>query len=56
MNNLETFLMTDQPPTCPKCGVRVNIVEGEETDKQICLCQLCGFKYRLEADDGDTYE
>ena len=50
MNDLETYLMTDQPPTCPKCGRRVKIIEGIETDKQVCECPHCLFKFKLEAD------
>lgn len=47
---LETYLMTDQPPTCPRCGVRVDIIEGAETDEQVCECPACKYTYRLEAE------
>lgn len=47
---LPIFLMTDQPPMCPHCGARPQIIEGIETDKQVAQCR-CGFIYRLEADD-----
>jgi len=49
---LETWLMTDQPPTCPKCGRRVICLEGCGTTKQVVQCPGCQYKYRLE-DDGE---
>ena len=52
MKTLETYLMTDQPPTCPHCGRRVKIIEGEETQRQVCECPACHFIYALE-DDGE---
>ena len=45
--------MTDQPPLCPQCGARVNIIEGAETDKQVCECAQCHFKYKLESDEDE---
>ena len=51
---LDTFLMTDQPPTCPKCGARVHILEGAETTKQVVRCPSCAFTYKLEADEEDN--
>ena len=46
---LETFLMTDQPPTCPKCGARVAIIERPESDGKpipadadVYVCADCG--------------
>lgn len=49
-NKLETFLMTDQPPTCPMCGARVRIIAGAETSVQLVLCLGCSFQYYLEAE------
>lgn len=48
---MDIYLMTDQPPTCPKCGARVKILEGVEGDKQVVECPECRYRYRLEADD-----
>lgn len=47
---MEVHTMTDQPPTCPKCGVRVDIIHGAEGSKQIVRCSPCKFTYRLEAE------
>ena len=52
VKTMETYLMTDQPPTCPQCGRRVRIIEGAETQRQICECPACHFIYALE-DDGE---
>ncbi len=52
-DELDTHLMTDQPPTCPECGARVDIIEGAETDKQVCECPICKHKFRLEAEPDD---
>ncbi len=47
---VEHFLMTDQPPTCPSCGRRADIVAGCVTDDQLCKCNACGIKpWRLTA-------
>lgn len=50
---LDTFLMTDQPPTCPHCGKRVHIIHGAEGNKQICECPGCHFRYNLEEDEDE---
>ena len=51
---LEIWLMTDQPPTCPRCGLRIKIwLSGEETNKQVVRCEPCQFTYRLEEDEDD---
>lgn len=51
---LEVFLMSDQPETCPKCGTRVDIVRtGRGDDGEIVqevLCPGCGFRYIVEED------
>ena len=49
-DELDVVLMNDQPPTCPKDGRRVDIIEGAETNKQIVKCPECGYTYRLEED------
>lgn len=53
-DELEIFLMTDQPPTCPKCGARVVIIEGAETSRQVVQCPECSFRYKLEEDEDAT--
>ena len=50
---LETFLMTDQPPTCPQCGARVNVEDANGGLAQCNKAGGCGFEYILE-DDGET--
>jgi DNA-directed RNA polymerase subunit RPC12/RpoP len=60
--DLDVWLMSEQPPTCPKCGRRVDILKDvtdpktRETVYQICQCPECGFKYRLEPDEDDPEE
>lgn len=47
--------MTDQPPTCPKCGLRIKVwLSGETTNKQVVRCEPCRFTYRLEEDEDDN--
>lgn len=50
-DELEVYLMTDQPPECPKCGRRVDIIAGITTDRQVARCETCDFNYRLESDE-----
>ncbi len=50
----DIYLMTDQPPTCPKCGSRVEIIEGAETSTQVVRCPNCAYLYRLEADNDEV--
>lgn len=47
--------MTDQPPTCPKCGRRVVCLEGCGEKIQIVKCPGCYYEYQLE-DDGEWEE
>jgi hypothetical protein len=51
MEELEIFLSSDQPTTCPKCGNRTEII-GDLTIVQDprCLSKDCGFKFILEFD------
>lgn len=52
ISSLEIFLVSDQPTTCPKCGVRTEILKGfytSETEEQIniCLSPNCRFVFLL---------
>lgn len=50
ISSLEMFLISDQPTTCPKCGVRTEIILNlfdSETDLQVnvCLSLTCRFVF-----------
>lgn len=52
--DLPVHSMTDQPPTCPKCGDRIKVwLQGETGNKQVVKCRPCNFIYRLEEDEDD---
>ena len=52
MEDLEIFLSSDQPTTCPKCGNRTEIVnESDASQKHKCLSEECEFYFILEFDD-----
>lgn len=49
---IESFLMTDQPATCPKCGARTEIlseevVEGIIMQQQLCMNGNCKYSFSL---------
>lgn len=49
-SNLEIFLISDQPTTCPKCGVRTELListYNTELEGQInvCLSSMCRFLF-----------
>jgi hypothetical protein len=52
-NELDTFLMTDQPATCPKCGARTDFQEVSKDEAigviQIhqCFDEKCQYKFGL---------
>lgn len=49
MENLEIFLSSDQPTTCPKCGNRTEIVnEFDASQQHKCLSEVCNFQFILE--------
>lgn len=49
--DMDCYAMTDQPPTCPKCGRRITVwLTGETCDKQVVRCEPCNYNYRLEED------
>jgi len=53
-DELPVYSMTDQPPTCPKCGTRIKVwLQGETGNKQVVKCRPCNFIYRLEEDEDD---
>ena len=52
MENLEIFLNSDQPTTCPKCGNRSEIIsEFDLSQHHKCLSEKCNFKFILEFDN-----
>lgn len=52
-NELETFLMCDQPVNCPECGARTDFKEVSEDESigiiQIhqCLDEMCRYKFAV---------
>lgn len=49
MEELEIFLGTDQPTTCPKCGNRTEIIKESEISQQHkCFSATCNFEFVLE--------
>lgn len=51
----EVYLYTDQPTTCPKCGMRTDILLDlthtiEKTQLHKCLSKSCGFEFIVEED------
>ncbi len=49
-SNLEIFLMSDQPTTCPKCGLRTELLISIydsvlEEQINVCLSSICGFVF-----------
>ena len=44
--NLDFYILNDQPTTCGKCGARTSF-ECDENGVQIhqCLYQQCGYKF-----------
>lgn len=52
MEDLEVFLSSDQPTTCPKCGNRTDIInEFEVSQQHKCLSKECEFQFILEFDN-----
>lgn len=48
-DELDTYIMTDQPEECRKCGTRTEILR-EENEYQIHLCKKCNYRYKLIED------
>ena len=49
-DNLDVFLMTDQPETCRKCGVRTEWISCKD-GSQLHTCPSCDFIYLVEECD-----
>ena len=45
--DLPTYLMNDQPTTCPICGKRT---EWVKEDPQLHVCR-CGYRFLVEEDE-----
>ena len=69
LEEIELFIMTDDPECCRKCGARVFILDdspstnraftrkgspSESYCEKIVCCPNCGFKYGLCEDDKET--
>lgn len=50
-DDLDVFIMTDQPEECPKCMTRTEFIEKE--DYQIHTCPKCQYTYKLIEEDND---
>jgi len=49
-DNLDVFLMTDQPETCGICGARTNWIDYKN-GQQLHTCPNCNYIYLLEECD-----
>ena len=53
----DTYIMSDQPETCRRCGTRTHFVERRDyqlhrgvvgrPDYQLHRCPSCGYRYKL---------
>ena len=44
IDDLDCYILNDQPTTCGKCGARTNFEEiSEELQKHECLNPSCGY-------------
>ncbi len=56
-----TFLMTDQPVTCPKCSARTNFytilspATNENVEIHKCLSNNCQFDFVVEIEIDDDF-
>jgi hypothetical protein len=51
MNDLDVFLVGDQPTTCPICGARTEILyEFKKTQIHLCLDRRCRYEFLVEDD------
>jgi len=54
MENLEIYIASEQPTTCPKCGARTEIVRDYQlTQINKCLSIICSFSFILEFDNNE---
>jgi NAD-dependent SIR2 family protein deacetylase len=56
--SLETYIVSDQPETCRKCGTRTEIERCfERENREIHVCPNCKYRYELVWGDEDfNYE
>ena len=54
-DQLATFLGTDQPETCRKCGARTDFDELT-INKQLHRCFNCDNQYFVEFEDDESHE
>lgn len=55
MMELDIFLGTDQPTTCPNCGIRTDILKDEiNYQHHKCLSEICNFEFILEFEEEDA--
>ena len=53
--NIEIFIYSDQPTTCPNCGTRTEITlalleDPEQTQHHKCLSIDCNFEFIMQND------
>lgn len=53
---LEVYTFSDQPTTCPKCGIRTDITLNlfetpEQTQYHKCFSDKCGYEFVMQKDD-----
>jgi hypothetical protein len=51
----QVYIFSDQPTTCPQCGIRTEISldlfeTPEQTQHLICPSDKCGFEFEMEND------
>ena len=56
IQELPIYIMTDQPPTCPKCWSRADIIKEfifNDLNTQLCQCNSnsCCFSFLEQEDD-----
>ena len=48
---LETYILSDQPTLCPKCGTRTDFIEREKDQLHSCPNNKCKKKFIAIEDD-----
>ncbi len=52
MEELEIFISSEQPTTCPQCGTRTELIEDFEISQEHrCISEDCKFQFMLEFDN-----
>jgi ribosomal protein S27AE len=54
----DIYLFSDQPTTCPKCGLRTEIILDlieslEKTQLHKCASPNCGFEFFMQEDNNE---